>query len=86
MESDAWASVASMSAGAIADLWKSERGLLALTLIIAATVLAALGHTNWDAWKEFSLYVFGIYTTAKTLTGAAQIIKSPTRPKVETTP
>ncbi len=64
--------------GAIADLWKSERGLLASLLIIGATVLAALGEMAVEDWREFSLSVFGIYATAKTVTGGLQIMKGGT--------
>jgi len=66
--------------GAITDLWKSERGLLAVVLIVAATVLAGLDRMTVDAWREFSLYVFGIYATGKTLTGAVAIMKGTTDP------
>jgi hypothetical protein len=66
--------------GALTDLWKSERGLLAVVLIIAATVLAGLDRMTTDAWRDFSLYVFGIYATGKTLTGAVAIMKGSTDP------
>ena len=66
--------------GAITDLWKSERGLLAVVLSVAATVLAGLDRMTVDAWREFSLYVFGIYATGKTLTGAVAIMRGVTDP------
>lgn len=61
--------------GAITDLWKSERGLVAVLLIIAATVLASLGKMTFGDWREYTLYIFGTYAAAKTITGALQIIK-----------
>ncbi len=67
--------------GALADLWKSERGLLALVLIISATVLAALGVMTESAWRDFSLYVFSVYAGSKTVTSAVAIIKGPPPPK-----
>jgi hypothetical protein len=61
--------------GAITDLWKSERGLVAVLLIIAATVLASLGKLTFADWREYTLYIFGTYAAAKTITGALQIVK-----------
>jgi hypothetical protein len=63
--------------GAITDLWKSERGLIAVLLIVAATVLASLGKMTFADWREYTLYIFGTYAVAKTITGALQIIKGP---------
>ena len=61
--------------GAITDLWKSERGLIAALLIIAATVLAAMGHMTFAEWREYTLYIFGTYAALKTVTGTMQIWK-----------
>jgi hypothetical protein len=61
--------------GAITDLWKSERGLVAVLLIIACTVLASLGKMTFADWSEYTLYIFGTYAAAKTITGALQIVK-----------
>jgi len=56
--------------GAITDLFNSERGLLAVLLIIGATVLTALHVMTVTDWKDFATYVFGVYTAGKTVTGA----------------
>lgn len=61
--------------GALSDLLKSERGFFALVLVIASTVLAALGQMTMDAWRDFNLYIFGIYVTGKSLTGAVALYK-----------
>lgn len=61
--------------GALTDLLKSERGFFALALVIASTVLTALGQMSIDMWKEFNLYIFGIYVTGKSLTGAVALFK-----------
>lgn len=61
--------------GALTDLWKSERGLIAALLIVAATVLAAMGQMTFAEWREYTLYIFGTYAVAKTVTGAMQIWK-----------
>ena len=64
--------------GAIADLWKSERGLLAVLLVAAAGTLAGLGHMTTPQWTEFAQWIFVTYTAGKTVTGALEIAKGPT--------
>lgn len=64
--------------GALTDLWKSERGLIAILLIIGATVLAALGKMTFADWREYTLYIFGTYAVLKTITGTVQVIKGGT--------
>lgn len=59
--------------GALTDLWKSERGLIATLLIVAATVLAAMGQMTFAEWREYTLYIFGTYAVTKTVTGTMQI-------------
>jgi hypothetical protein len=66
--------------GAITDLFKSERGLYALALTAASTVLTALGHMTIDMWQEFNLYIFGIYVLGKTTTGTAALLAKKTAP------
>ena len=68
--------------GAITDLWKSERGLLALLLVISAGVLAVIGQMPVTEWTDFSKWIFLTYTAGKSLTGAVQIIKGATSKKV----
>jgi hypothetical protein len=63
--------------GAITDLWRSERGLIAVLLILGATVLTALGQMAVAEWRDYTLYIFGVYATAKTVTGAVQVWRSP---------
>jgi hypothetical protein len=63
--------------GAIHDLWKSERGLLAVLLVAAAGTLAGLGHMTTPQWTEFAKWIFVTYTAGKTVTGALEIAKGP---------
>jgi hypothetical protein len=56
--------------GAIADLWKSERGLIAVVLVAAATVLTGLRDMTVDQWQNYTLWIFGLYAGGKTITGA----------------
>ncbi len=64
--------------GAIKDLWASERGLLCLAIIVAATVLRGLAMMTTDQWIELVKWVFVTYAAAKTVTGAFQIAKGGT--------
>lgn len=61
--------------GALKDLWESERGLVAALLIIATTVLCGMGMITADQWLEYTRWLFLTYAAAKTVTGAACIIK-----------
>jgi hypothetical protein len=64
--------------GALTDLWKSERGLLAVLLVASAGILAGLGHMTIPEWTEFAKWIFITYTAGKTVTGAFQIAKGGT--------
>lgn len=64
--------------GALTDLLKSERGFFALALVVASTVLTGLGQMTVDMWKEFNLYIFGIYVVGKSATGAVALLKGGT--------
>lgn len=61
--------------GAIADLLKSERGITMLALIIAATVLTGMGLLSIDRWVDYTKWVFAIYVSGKTVTGAIALAK-----------
>ncbi len=63
--------------GALKDLLGSERGLLGLLLIIAITILACIGQVSFADWREYTLYVFGVYVVGKTATSVTQVIKGP---------
>lgn len=71
--------------GAISDLWKSERGLVAITLILAISVLTALGSFTNLQWLDYTQWLATVYIGSKTVTGAVQLLKStpPLAPPVE---
>jgi hypothetical protein len=69
--------------GAIADLWKSERGLLAVLIIVAASVLAGLDKMAVADWQTFVMGIFIAYAAGKTVTGAVAIMKGTTDPAPE---
>lgn len=56
------------------DLLKGERGILAVLLIVAVTVLVFTGHATFDQWQSFVTWVFGIFATAKTATTITGLI------------
>ncbi len=62
--------------GAIKDLWQSERGLVAIALIIAGTVLRVTGGITADQWLSYTQWVFGIYVAGKTITGTTAMLTS----------
>jgi hypothetical protein len=55
---------------ALRDLFGSERGFLALVLVIAATVLTGIGRMTVSEWQSLVVWIFGIYVSGKTVTGA----------------
>lgn len=72
---------------AIKDLLSSEKGLAGGALIIAATVLAALGKMTVDAWVTYTEWIFGIYAGTKTVTSAVQAMSGkPSAPTAPTAP
>ncbi len=64
--------------GAILDLWKSERGLVAIALIAAATVMNVVGRITTDQWIQFTQWIFVTYAASKTVTGTVAMLTSPT--------
>lgn len=62
--------------GALLDLWKSERGLVAVALIAAATVMTGMGIITVDQWLDYTKWLFVTYAAAKTVTGAVGLASS----------
>lgn len=60
--------------GAITDLWKSERGLIAVALIAAATALCGLSVITVQQWLDYTKWIFVTYAAAKTITGSVGIV------------
>jgi hypothetical protein len=63
--------------GAILDLWKSERGLVAVALIAAATAGLLTTHLTTEQWLDYTRWIFVTYVAAKTVTGAVGLVTSP---------
>lgn len=55
----------------IKNFLNSEKGVIALVLLIGATVLAGLDKMSIAEWQNYSIWIFGIYTGGKSIQGAA---------------
>ena len=64
--------------GALADLWKSERGLVAITLILAMSVLCGLGSFTGAQWIDYTQWISTVYIGSKTITGVVSTMKGVT--------
>lgn len=69
--------------GAIADLWKSERGLVAVVLILAMSTLTALGNFSGAQWLDYTKWIATVYIGSKTVTGAVAMLSAPKEPPDE---
>jgi hypothetical protein len=49
----------------------SEKAIVCLGLIVAASVLTALNHMTIAEWREYTTWIAGIYVGGKSLQGAA---------------
>lgn len=56
--------------GALTAIWNSEKGIIGLLLVVAATVLAATGAFSAAQWEDYTKWIFGIYVSGKTVQGA----------------
>lgn len=61
--------------GAISDLWKSERGIVAIAGLILVTVMFALARITADQWEALFKWIFVGYTGSKTVTGGIAMLK-----------
>lgn len=68
---------------AFTNLWHSEKGLAGGLLIVAATVLVALGRLDADVWIDYTKWIFGIFVAGKTAQGVASLISGKTEPETK---
>lgn len=66
--------------GALKDLLASERGLVSLALIIAATVLASTGAMTVELWVSYTVQLAALFMGSKAITGAAEALASKRSP------
>jgi type IV secretory pathway VirB2 component (pilin) len=62
------------------------REILAVLLIVAATVLAALGRMTTDQWTSFAQIIFGIFVAGKTATSVTDLMTAHKRSMPAPTP
>lgn len=60
----------------VKDLVDSERGWIALAILLAATALAAFKIIDGDAWVKIAMLIGGTIIASKTVTGIADARKS----------
>lgn len=72
--------------GAIKNLWQSERGLVAMALIIAASVLCGTHAIGPDQWLSYTQWVFITYAAAKTISGTVAVLTTPPAPVADPAP
>ena len=69
---------------ALLDLLGSERGFIALLLVIGSTVLTITGHMTVEQWTDFNKWIVGFYIVGKSVTSAIETIKG--RPESQSPP
>jgi len=60
----------------IKNLTNSEKAIFVGLLIVAATVLAAMGKMTIDAWIDYTKFMAATYVAGKTIQGTASVIKN----------
>lgn len=58
--------------GAFKNLWNSEKAVAVGMLVIAATVLTALGDMTIEQWTEYTKYLVTVYVGGKTIQGVTE--------------
>jgi len=56
--------------GAVGDIAQSERGLFAVAIVVAATVLVVVGKLTSSDWTSFVQIIFATYVAGKSATSA----------------
>lgn len=57
-----------MIPGALKDMLQSEKGLMALLILIAVSAFVYTGHATYEQWAEVVLPMYGIYAATKAAT------------------
>ena len=59
------------------DIFKSERGVFALLVLIMVTILTAIGKVTADQWIEFTKWLSIAFISGKTISHAVETMKTP---------
>ncbi len=62
--------------GAFTNLWHSEKGMIAILILVAMTVFVITGHATLDQWQDLALPLFGVYAGAKTVDSVGKAVAS----------
>jgi hypothetical protein len=62
----------------IGDIFKSERGVFTLLVLIMVTILTAIGKVTADQWIEFTKWLTVAFISGKTISHAVETMKTPT--------
>jgi len=62
--------------GAVGDIAQSERGLFAVAIVVAATVLVVVGKLTSSDWTSFVQIIFATYVVGKSATSAVGLWKA----------
>lgn len=57
------------------DIFKSERGVFTLLVLIMVTILTALGKVTADQWIEFTKWLTVAFISGKTISHAVETMK-----------
>lgn len=60
--------------GAISDLWKSERGIVAIVGLALVTTMFQLENITADQWESLLKWIITGYTAGKSATGVAEVL------------
>lgn len=70
----------------VVDLLNSERGVLCLTLVLAATALVILKLLTPAQWLTYTQWICVTLVASKTVTGAIETMRTPIPVSPTTTP
>ena len=62
----------------IGDIFKSERGVFTLLVLIMVTILTAIGKVTADQWIEFTKWLTVAFISGKTISHAVETMKPQT--------
>jgi hypothetical protein len=68
------------------DIFKSERGVFTLLVLIMVTILTAIGKVTADQWIEFTKWLTVAFISGKTISHAVETMKPATSPTSAATP
>jgi hypothetical protein len=59
------------------DLWASERGFLAIALVVMSGAMVIVGKLDAQTWLEYTKWIGGVTIASKTVTSGIEALKKP---------